>query len=193
MRVAIFRARHSRGGALIAALCIFLVHATYAAEQLMDEQNIDEQSVINALAPENSGGTVMTQGITHRPSDPGNEPTEPAKKAAAELLITFASNSSTLTSRARAALDQVAHALESAQLSEYKFRIEGHADSRGSAAANMKLSADRAVAVLEYLSRADGVAPERLFAVGKGSSEPLDTQNPTAPENRRVTIIRLPY
>jgi outer membrane protein OmpA-like peptidoglycan-associated protein len=87
----------------------------------------------------------------------------------------------------------VAHALESAQLSGYKFRIEGHADSRRSAAANMKLSADRAVAVLEYLSRADGVAPERLFAVGKGSSEPLDTQNPTAPENRRVTIIRLPY
>jgi flagellar motor protein MotB len=33
------------------------------------------------------------------------------------------------------------------------------------------------------------IGAERLSAVGKGDSEPLNTGNPAAPENRRVTLV----
>lgn len=53
----------------------------------------------------------------------------------------------------------------------------------------MTLSQQRAQAVVDYLTQQDGIAAERLSAVGKGSSEPLNTRNLAAPENRRVTIV----
>ncbi|MEM5387779.1 OmpA family protein [Paraburkholderia phymatum] len=181
---------HKRCGISIAMLCIVIARMV-AAEPLLDEQNIDEKSIINALKPEAADNKTTTRGLVHRlvPDSGGMMPTN---GGSLNLLITFGTNSTTLTDRARAALDKVAHAMDSVELSEYRFRIEGHADPRGNPDANMKLSADRAVAVLEYLTRKDGVAPERLLAIGKGSSEPLNIQNPTAPENRRVTIVRLP-
>jgi OOP family OmpA-OmpF porin len=184
-------ARQTAVVVFIAGLCFVLARTPCAAEPVMNEQDISEQSVIDALAPETAVKHAVTRGIMHKQVGSTSDSMLPAGKPAAELLITFASNSSTLTDRARTALDKVAYALPSAQLSAHKFRIEGQADPRGSASANMKLSADRAVAVLDYLARDDGIAPERLSAVGKGSSEPLNTRNPAAAENRRVTIVRL--
>ena len=52
----------------------------------------------------------------------------------------------------------------------------------GSTDANMRLSKDRAAAVVDYLTSHDGIAPERLSSVGKGSSEPLNLRVPTAPK-----------
>jgi outer membrane protein OmpA-like peptidoglycan-associated protein len=188
-----FHMRQAGVGMFVATLCIAgLVRLVHAAEPLLNEQQVNEQSIINALTPENAEERVVTRGIMRREPGVASDAMVPATKPSVALLITFATNSSTLTARARTALDKVAHALQSAQLSGYKFQVEGHADPRGSADANMKLSADRAVAVLGYLSRMDGIAPERLSAVGKGSSEPLNTRDPAAPENRRVTIVRLP-
>ena len=40
-----------------------------------------------------------------------------------------------------------------------------------------------------YLVKTRGILPERLTAVGKGSSEPLNRERIDAPENRRVTIV----
>ncbi|WP_043287512.1 OmpA family protein [Paraburkholderia oxyphila] len=188
-----FNAARGRNGLLLAVLCVAsLARLACAAEPLIQEQDVDEQSIIQALTPEKAENRVVTRGLRYRDPGTGSDSLAPASKPSVALLITFSTNSTTLTNGARAALDKVAHALQSTQLSEYKFRIEGHADPRGSAVANMKLSADRAVAVLDYLTRGDGIAPERLSAVGKGSSEPLNTRNPAAPENRRVTIVRLP-
>jgi OmpA-OmpF porin, OOP family len=175
---------------IIAVVCMIAAGVALAAEPLLDEQNIDEDSIIQALKPDTADEGGGTRGLVHK-SVAGNGGMVPAS-ASVDLLITFGSNSTTLTDQARAALDKVAHAMGSSALSEFKFRIEGHADARGNPATNMKLSADRAVAVLDYLTRRDGVAPERLMAIGKGSAEPLNTDNPTAPENRRVTIVRLP-
>ena len=188
-----FDAAQGRRGLLLPVLCVVgVARLAYAAEPLMKEQDVDEQSIIHALTPERAESRVVTRGLRYRDPGLGSESLAPASKPSVALLITFSTNSSTLTNPARAALDKLAHALQSAQLSGYKFRIEGHADPRGSAVGNMKLSADRAVAVLDYLTRGDGIAPERLSAVGKGSTEPLNTRNPAAPENRRVTIVRLP-
>ena len=69
-------------------------------------------------------------------------------------------------------------------------RIEGHTDSRGNDAYNLKLSKERAAAVLEYLVER-GVDRDRLESEGFGETQPLDTrQNETAwAKNRRVDFF----
>lgn len=73
---------------------------------------------------------------------------------------------------------------------ERKIEIQGHTDDVGTVAYNQKLSSDRANAVLEYLV-AQGIARERLIAVGKGSSQPLipNVSEESRRINRRVEFL----
>ncbi|MBP8066454.1 MAG: OmpA family protein, partial [Flavobacterium sp.] len=77
-------------------------------------------------------------------------------------------------------------------LKEYptsKFHIEGHTDSDGSDAFNLKLSKERAAAVKNYLVE-NGVAADRLTSEGYGESKPI-ASNKTAKgkaQNRRVEV-----
>nr|WP_294933680.1 OmpA family protein [uncultured Flavobacterium sp.] len=77
-------------------------------------------------------------------------------------------------------------------LKEYptaKFSIEGHTDSDGKDAMNLKLSQDRAAAVKNYLID-NGIAADRLTSEGYGESKPIDS-NKTAKgkaNNRRVEV-----
>jgi outer membrane protein OmpA-like peptidoglycan-associated protein len=187
LRLFVFRP-HARRVATGVALSLAALASLAHAQPVMKEQDIDEQSVTRALTPDASDD-VVTRGFVLSNKKPAGAPAAPARTASASMLITFASNSSTLTPTAMSALDKVAHALQSEQLAAYKFRVEGHADPSGSTDANMRLSKDRAAAVVDYLTSHDGIAPERLSSVGKGSSEPLNLRVPTAPENRRVTIV----
>ncbi|MBP0593969.1 OmpA family protein [Paraburkholderia sp. LEh10] len=189
--ISILNARRARGALLVTLCVIACARVAHAAEPVLKEQDIDEQSVTRALAPEDNGDNIVTRGFVLSNKQPGAaaKPAGPARHPSLQMLITFTTNSSTLTQSAQTALDKVAHALQSEQLAAFRFRVEGHADPRGSAESNMKLSEDRAAAVVAYLTQKDGIAPERLSSVGKGSTEPLNRRNPTAPENRRVTIV----
>jgi len=106
-------------------------------------------------------------------------------------LIEFQTNSVGLTATAKEQLAIVGKALNTNRLMPFDFIVEGHADPRGNSDANQRLSAARAESVRQYLIRDQEVAPARLRAVGKGDKEPLNRENPSAPENRRVTIIRV--
>lgn len=175
---------------LSAALCILAAcPAAHAGDNVMREEDISVESITNALTPQDAADRTETLGIVHRDVPAAQELGSPARNPSAQLLITFNSSSSKLTASARAALGKVARGLQSSRLLPYKFRIEGHADPRGAADVNLKLSASRATAVAEYLTLEGGIAADRLTPVGKGSTEPLNMQNPTAPENRRVTIV----
>jgi OmpA-OmpF porin, OOP family len=69
--------------------------------------------------------------------------------------------------------------------------IEGHTDSVGSDAYNLKLSDRRAKAVYDYLT-SRGVDPARLSSIGHGEAKPI-ADNATAEGrqlNRRVMLIR---
>ncbi|MCB9687714.1 MAG: OmpA family protein [Alphaproteobacteria bacterium] len=72
-------------------------------------------------------------------------------------------------------------------------RIEGHTDSRGDAAYNLKLSQDRAASVRQWLID-HGIAAERLESEGFGETRPLDPAQTAEAwaKNRRVdmTIAR---
>ncbi|MEA2699183.1 MAG: hypothetical protein QOI66_3454, partial [Myxococcales bacterium] len=117
-----------------------------------------------------------------------------AKEEARGMVITlsgsvlFASNESILLPDAQTRLNQVADAL--LQNKERTVIVEGHTDSRGSAALNQSLSQRRADAVRVYLiSR--GYPPERIEAHGIGPDRPLaDNKSPEGrANNRRVEII----
>lgn len=156
----------------------------FAQDRPLREDQITEAAVAEALGvPEAAPDGVRTRGfklVTPRP---------PGAPRQASLLITFLPNSDELQQSARVALDKVGRVLRSEKLTAASFRIEGHADPRGSDALNAELSKRRADSVVTYLVREHGIPPERLEAVGKGSTELLNTRDPTAPENRRVTIV----
>jgi OmpA-OmpF porin, OOP family len=77
-------------------------------------------------------------------------------------------------------------------LKEYpnaKFSIEGHTDNTGKADKNLKLSQDRAAAVVTYLTQ-NGIVASRLSSVGFGQTMPIDNNKTKAGKanNRRVEV-----
>jgi len=158
-----------------------------SSNPVLKGKEVTEASLVDALAiapPDAASGA--TRGF--RASHPG-APTHKAGPGKASLLITFATNSTELSPEAQGLLDTLSHALQSDTLAGFSFKVEGHADARGEPEANQRLSQGRAEAVVAYLSSHGGILPERLSAVGKGSSEPMNKAKVDAPENRRVTIV----
>jgi outer membrane protein OmpA-like peptidoglycan-associated protein len=175
--------------ALIVALWgAMLVAPAFAAEPLLKPGQITESALLDALAPADDG--VKSRSIRPTLTGPaGSQTTPPPASGRAGLLITFETGSAALTPETRDALDAVGKALASDRLAGFAFRIEGHADPRGGIDYNLRLSEERAQSVVSYLVQRHGLSAERLQPVGKGSSELLRPEQPTAPENRRVTIV----
>ncbi|MFC6997691.1 OmpA family protein [Rufibacter roseus] len=59
---------------------------------------------------------------------------------------------------------------------QLRLSIEGHTDSSGDPAANMDLSQWRAIAIKEYIVKTGKIEPDRIEAVGKGSTQPLKVE-----------------
>jgi outer membrane protein OmpA-like peptidoglycan-associated protein len=117
---------------------------------------------------------------------------KPASQAPAiSLNVTFELGSAELTPAAKDIVKTLAAAMNSDQLSGYRFQVEGHTDSTGTPDANMDLSQRRANAVREDLISEYNVPGDRLVAVGKGQNEPIDPAHPEAAANRRVQIVNL--
>lgn len=109
---------------------------------------------------------------------------------ALDLTVFFDFNSADLQSRSEPLLKNLALALQNPRLESLHFAIEGHTDAKGGSVYNQKLSQRRAQSVVDFLVQ-QGVSPDRLRAVGKGSSELLTPQRPFADENRRVRVRSL--
>ncbi len=118
---------------------------------------------------------------------PEPEPAEPPLMRLQNVLFDF--DRSNLRPEADAILTPVLEMLQ--RHPALSVDIEGHADWMGSDAYNIGLSQRRAQAVVEWLV-AQGIARERLNAVGKGEREPI-ASNETAEGrqlNRRVEVRR---
>jgi len=155
--------------------------------KLFGSSNVNEAALVDALtpAPASVPSGVKTRSIKIVPV---GESSAPVTKPSASMLVTFETNSAALTPKAMQMLDVLGRALQSEKLAQYHFSIEGHADPRGTQDANLQLSQLRATAVVKYLAENQKIDPSRLVAVGKGQSELLNTRDPSAPENRRVTV-----
>ena len=102
--------------------------------------------------------------------------------------ILFASGKFELLQAAKLKLNQVADVLLAER--DAMMTVEGHTDSQGSDTSNMTLSQKRADAVREHLV-SQGIAPDRIKAVGKGESMPIASNDNAEgrANNRRVEIV----
>ncbi|HYC85528.1 MAG TPA: OmpA family protein [Chryseosolibacter sp.] len=116
------------------------------------------------------------------------EDTAPAREQVFILdEVLFERNSANLNDKFTFRLDSLVELLQSGK--HLTVRISGHTDNTGSEAHNLKLSANRAQAVAEYLVGSN-IAESRITFEGFGSSKPIapnDTERGRA-KNRRVEI-----
>jgi outer membrane protein OmpA-like peptidoglycan-associated protein len=113
-----------------------------------------------------------------------------AIKVTFESGILFATNSSTLSNASKVSLLKFAESLRTNP--DTNVEILGHTDATGSDAVNIPLSQQRAASVQSYLI-AQGVSSNRLISYGKGSAEPIASNDISAgrAQNRRVEIYIL--
>ncbi len=99
--------------------------------------------------------------------------------------VFFATGSSRILRKSFELLDEVVDAMTKS--GKLRVRIEGHTDSKSSAAYNKRLSQKRAKSVKKYLTK-HGVLADRLTSVGFGEESPIDTNDTEEgrSRNRRV-------
>jgi len=111
--------------------------------------------------------------------------------ATVNLAVTFRLGSAELTPDARYLLDSVGKALQSSELSSYRFLIGGHTDATGSDYTNLELSRRRAESATSYLVDYYHVDPHRLVVRAFGENALLYPDYPDDGRNRRVEISTL--
>ena len=104
--------------------------------------------------------------------------------------IRFDVNKSTLKPESMGAINEIYTLLKDNP--DLKFSVEGHTDSQGDDAFNMKLSEERAETVKNTLIKM-GISADRLTSKGWGESKPIS--NNASPEdmanNRRVEFVKI--
>lgn len=176
---------------VMAGLGLAVASAAYAADPSVDQ-------LIKSLSP-TPGVTRGSRPVVAAPGQPAPKAmettptTSTASAPSASMTLTFQSGSATLTPGAMRSLDKLGAALSSAQLSSYKFLIEGHTDTVGTPDSNMTLSQNRAAAAATYLEQKFNIASARIQTVGKGEEDLAVKTGPNVSDarNRRVQVINL--
>ncbi len=156
-----------------------------------------KEQIIQALGGDRDSDapTRRTRGLSlgnsaAQPEQANAAPAQPEGPRALDLEIQFDFNSHRLSQDGADVLDQLGEALKSAELSSARrIVLEGHTDAKGSNAYNRVLSLRRAQAARQYLAANQRIPASKMKAIGKGSSELADPNNPEDGINRRVRII----
>jgi outer membrane protein OmpA-like peptidoglycan-associated protein len=163
--------------------------------QLVARGKVEEQTVTVAMAVNTTGTTVHV--IESKAMDTGLVTASAA--VLAEGLdrdghisvydILFDTGSAVVKPESKAALDEVARLLK--ERPSLRLRVVGHTDSTGGFDLNMKLSAERAAAVVNALTGTYGVAAARLTSHGAGPLAPVASNRTDEgrAKNRRVDLV----
>jgi outer membrane protein OmpA-like peptidoglycan-associated protein len=105
------------------------------------------------------------------------------------LNILFETGKSTIQAESVPIIDQIAELMKSDMA--LKISIEGHTDNVGDAAANKKLSNDRAKSVMDAII-AKGIDYTRMSFLGWGQEKPVadNRSEDGRSQNRRVEIVK---
>jgi outer membrane protein OmpA-like peptidoglycan-associated protein len=145
------------------------------------------EDIAQALFPQETSAP-RTRGI-----GPPPRPSMAAPRPAVTLNVLFGSNSDAIPSASYAEIDKLGTLLSWPQYTDYRIQLEGHTDSQGSARKNQALSEKRVQNIKTYLVQHFRLAPERILAVGYGSTRPIaanDTPDGRS-QNRRVEVVNL--
>lgn len=109
-----------------------------------------------------------------------------------EDKVKFGSSKTVLSKEAMAALDAFAATIKKDNRIVF-IEVQGHTDSIGSEAVNLKVGQQRAEAVRLYLYSKAGFPLHRLSAISYGESMPVASNmyNPGRAQNRRVVLVVL--
>ena len=109
---------------------------------------------------------------------------------AAVYGITFDTDSASIRPESEQALGEIAKLLQGDP--SLKVFVVGHTDGTGSVDHNLKLSQDRAQAVVQALVSGHGIAASRLRSYGCGPYAPVDSNDNEAgrARNRRVELVK---
>ena len=165
-----------------AALLMGLLHGAGLAQDTAP----NTQEMVEALKPRTRSlrNLIVGEAAASAPA------TQTAPRPSLSMAIRFDFDSARLRPEGAAVLDRLAAVLQTSELKDSRFLIEGHTDAQGSADYNLRLSQSRAEEVRRHLA-AQGVASQRLSAVGRGAREPATPAAPLAAENRRVRIVNI--
>jgi outer membrane protein OmpA-like peptidoglycan-associated protein len=105
-----------------------------------------------------------------------------------DVEVNFAFGSAALGRAAAAQLAALGAELAKPERKGTRLVVAGHTDARGGDEFNQRLSERRAAAVKHVLVGRLGMPEETVVAVGHGKTEPKNTADPYAAENRRVEI-----
>ncbi len=99
--------------------------------------------------------------------------------------VFFDTGKSDIRSESNAELDRLVKLMK--DVPGLKIELSGHTDNTGSVSGNVKLSQERADAVVNYLAN-NGISRDRLVAKGYGSERPVESNNTAAgrQNNRRT-------
>ena len=99
----------------------------------------------------------------------------------------FEPNSTSLAPASAPALDSLLELLRA--YPGFRIRVTGHTDNTGRPQVNLRLSRERAAAVVDWLA-ARGIEPARLIAQGYGATQPVADNGTEAgrARNRRIEI-----
>ncbi|MCX6640945.1 MAG: OmpA family protein [bacterium] len=103
--------------------------------------------------------------------------------------LIFPSGSSNLRKEDFPLLEKAKQAVT--EFPDWKIEVQGHTDSQGDEAKNLKLSQDRADAVMQYIKLGLNLSDDAISAIGYGKTRPI-APNDTAPgrnQNRRIEIV----
>jgi OOP family OmpA-OmpF porin len=114
--------------------------------------------------------------------------TDDSVQDAVSIHVRFSTGTTQVDSQSQHQLEHAAQFLK--RYPDSSIRIEGHTDSTGSEAHNLKLSQQRAEQIRTLLIKQFGANPAQLIAKGFGESKPIAPND--TPEgrlaNRRVVI-----
>ena len=169
-------------GGLLAATCAFAAEDPRRETLSIGRSAPDETLIQEFLFPEAKCESAKYQCMAVRPSI----------DRAVGLEVRFPTNSAELTPAAQAQLEPLGKVLAArkGKLAPGEIIIEGHADARGSAELNKKLSEQRAASVAKYLVSAHNVDPKTLRPLGRGKEYLRDAARPDSEVNRRVEMVR---
>ena len=129
----------------------------------------------------------------YEPPPPGARGIDVSPPPSVTVTLFFKHNSTELADEASLKqLQEAGAAFKDAKLTPYTFAVEGHCDSDGEDAYNLKLSQQRADAIVKLLTERYGVTAKMLEPLGKGEMEPVadNTTDEGKQQNRRVVFVR---
>lgn len=161
---------------------------THASYETTDRRQAAPASAMAPAPVEEAAASPMPPAqVATTQAQTREERHQAADQTAFGFRINFRFDSAVIPAEAYEYLDTVGTVLHSEP--GVAIVVEGHTDAKGADAYNMKLSERRAKAVEDYLVRKHQIPESRIHAVGKGKTEPLNS-NPFDPNNRRVQFAR---